>query len=530
MPNKLVNAEPNKVLANRQHVTYENRREKLILNLLALNGGRPYIDARLNKFPGESTIDWSGTSATVNKSRFGDTVNRVAGRKHRAYLINNAGRVAEKIRQYVYAKPPERGQQNLDLLSDITRQGDSINSFMGEVLKQLVATKWCWIGIDAPFISEKVSRATAKKEKIRPYWRLYSACEVVDWNFDDKGELVWIMTQGEKWDNSEPTVYNEAHVVRRLWRRGSVTEYVLDIDTSGMSSIKSESTIVLKLKEVPFVACGEISDKPHWYDDVEDIQAASLDLESSLDTLMHKVVFAQMVLPASITEEATSENSGNSIAKTVEAIVGLSNAITESPEDKGITRFIGPDATALAAMQAELSRKREELFDVVGLHLNFTKNFSESADAKHFDHLDPQAVLRNYAQQISECEEKAWTLTNKLDSSIKVIKPVYSDKFRVSNIYEDFKSLVLADNMNLPDSVKKLTVHGVVDTILEITNMQLTAEERAEINNQIAEMEFDEPVMLDAASMAGKVTNGVINQATDDGEGIRKSGAQVDEE
>ena len=107
--------------------------------------------------------------------------------------------------------------------------------------------------------------------------------------------------------------------------------------------------------------------------------------------------------------------------------------------------------------------------------------------------------------------------------------PIYSDKFRVSNIYEDFKSLVLADNMNLPEAVKKLTVRGVVDTILEITNMQLSTEERAEIDKQITEMEFDEPVMLDAASMAGKVANGVIDQATDDGEGVRESGAQVDE-
>jgi len=518
MPNKLVDAEPSVVLANRENVTYCERKEKLHLNTLALNGGRPYVRARLNKFPGESSIDWSGTSGTVSKSKFGDQIHRVAGRKQRAYLINNAGRVAEKIRQYVFAKPPERGEDNTELLADITRQGESINSFMGEVLKNLVATKWCWIGVDAPLFDGDVSQAEADAKKIRPYWHLYTAEEVVDWSFDDKGELLWLMTQTENWSNTNPEVYEESKLVRRLWKRGSVTEYVLNQDGTGVSSIESRKTIQLDMAEVPFVPCGEISSKPHWYDDVEDIQAASLDLESSLDTLMFKVVFAQMVLPASITEEATSENGSNGIAKTVEAIVGLSNAITESPDDKGITRFIGPDASALKAMQDELGRKREELFDVVGLHLNFTKNFSESADAKHFDHLDPQAVLRNYAQQISECEEKAWKLTNKLDSSAKVIKPVYSDKFRVSNIYEDFKALVLASNMDLPDSVMRLIATGTVDAVKEITDMQLTQEKQAEIDKEIAEMEFDEPVMLDAASMAGKVANGVADQATSDGD------------
>jgi len=398
---------------------------------------------------------------------------------------------------------------------------------MGDVLKNLVATKWCWIGIDAPKVDGLVSVSEASENKLRPYWRLYSAEEVVDWHFDDKGELVWLMTETTKWENDDPQVFNCQETVRRLWERGSVTEYVIADGANHTKTIKSQTTQTFPLQEVPFVLCGEVSEKPHWYDDVEDLQRASLDLESSLDTLMHKVVFAQMVLPQSLTEEATSENTGTGVSPTVEAIVGLSNAITEAPEDKGITRYIAPDSNALTAMQSELKRKREELFDVVGLHLNFAKNFSESSDSRHFDHLDPQAVLRNYAQQIAECEIKAWKLTAKWDSSIEVVEPAYSDKFRVTNIYEDFKSLVLADNMELPDAVKRLSLHGIVDTLLEITGRQLTQEEESVINKEIEDMDFDEPIMLPQA--AQRVQDGVRLQATDDGEGVRDSGAQVDE-
>jgi len=527
MPNTLVDAPPDQVIAKREHVIYHVRSNKLHLNELALHGGRPYVDERLTRFPGESTIDWDGSTGLISKSKFGNGQIRVEGRKFRAYLVNHAGRIAEKIRQYVFAKQPERGEANIDLRSDITRQGESINAFMGDVLKHIVSTKWCWIGIDAPRIEGDISRAQADAEKIRPYWHLYSAQEVVDWHYDDKGELVWLLTQTEKWDNTDPFVYNKPMTVRRLWERGKVTEYVLDCNPGAENTVVSEETFMFPLQKVPFVLCGEISEKPHWYDDVEDIQRASLDLESSMDTLMHKTVFAQMVLPASLAEEATQKNQGGGIIPAVEAIVGLANAIVESPEDKGITRYIGPDSAALKAMQDELGRKREELFDVVGLHLNFTKNFSESADAKHFDNLDPQAVLRNYAQQIAECEAEAWAMTAEWDSSVDVIEPVYSDKFRVSNIYEDFKSLVLADNMDLPDAVKRLNLHGVVDTLLEITDMQLTEEQRAEINQQIEDMEFDEPIVLNPASINAEVASGVIDQATDDGEGIRAS--QVDE-
>jgi len=524
----LSDATPDVVLANRENLVYTNRKDKLYLNTLALDGGRPYVGKRLSRFPGESRIDWDGTMSEVSKSKWSDLSHKVVGRKQRAYLINNAARVAEKIRQYVFAKKPDRGNSNIEMRADITRQGDSVNAFMGDVLKQIIATKWCWIGIDAPRTESVISKAEAEANKIRPYWTLYTALEVVDWHFDDKGELVWLMTETCKWENANPEVFEQPVKIRRLWERGKVTEYQVSEAPTGQSTLTDRQEIQLSIDKVPFVLAGAISSKPHWYDDVEDIQAASLDLESSMDTLFYKSVFAQMVLPESIVEDPTSENTGSGVRPTVEAVVGLSNAITESPEDKGITRYIGPDASSLKSMQAELGRKREELFDVVGLHLNFTKNFSESADAKHFDHLDPQAVLRNYAQQIAEAEAKAWAMTAELNSSVKTIEPTYSDKFRVSNIYEDFKSLVLADNMQLPDAVKKLNLHGVVDTLLEITDMQLTDAQRAEINSQIEAMDFEDEIIMPPSSLGGKVANGVTKQATDDGEGVRQSGAEVD--
>lgn len=516
---------PEQIVANRQNVTYEKRFDKLRLNTLALYGGRPYIRERLTRFPGESTIDWAGSGVSYNQNRFSRSTIKVEGRRGRAYLVNHAGRIAEKVRQYVFAKPPQRPNVNVEMIADITRQGDSLNAFMGDVLKSIVATKWCWIGIDAPVVNGEISLADAKENKIRPYWRLYNAVDVVDWHIDDKGELQWLLTEGEKWDNSDPFVHNVVEPVRRLWQPGRVTEYTLKKQGSdGENKVTDVRVIPIDFAKVPFVPCGEICDKPHFYDDVEDIQKSILDLESSLDTLFFRTVFSQMVLPRSIADNPTGENDGQDLAQRVEAVVGLSNAILEGPDEKGIARYIGPDSAAIGKMQDELSRKREELFDVVGLHLNFTKNFSESADAKHFDHLDPQAVLRNYAQQVKEAEIRAWSLTAEWMSSVNVIEPVYSDKFRVSNIYEDFKSLVLAENMNLPDSVKKLSIHGVVDTILEITNMQLTDQQRRQIEDEIEKMEFDEPIALNAAAM--RVDDGVRLQATDDGEGVRPSGAE----
>ena len=517
-----------KIIANRKHRIIDARMEKLDLNLLALKGGRPYVNRRLTRFPGESSIDWNGTASEQMKSRFETTGIKVTGRKQRAYLVNHAARVAEKIRQYVFAKPPNRNQKNNELVADITRRGDSLNAFMGDVLRMLVAAKWCWIGIDAPQVEGEVSVAEADAEKIRPYWNLYSPIDVVDWHFDAKGELTWLLTEGTSWDNTDPLKESKEKTVRRLWVPGKVVEFEVEHSNGGTESeVKGTPKITeLSFNKVPFVLCGEVSSDPHWYDDVEDVQRSILDVESMLDTLFAKAVFAQMVIPKSLVDEVAGENQGADLGKKVAAIVGLSNAICESEGDKGITRYIGPPAGSIKAHQDELERKRATLFDTVGLHLGFTKNFSESAEAKQYDHLDPQAVLRNYAQQIAEAEAKAWKLTHEWDDSVDEVTPEYADKFRVSNIYEDFKSIVLASGMELPESVRKVIARAALDGVLEITSLKMSEDDYAKALSDIEDMDFSEMVPLGPGTVAGKTIAGVGKQATDDGEGVRESGAE----
>ena len=509
---------PQAVIANRVNRIYALRQIPLTWNLLVLAGGRPYIDARLSRFPSESSIDWGGSSGIKDDKKF-DSIGNIgaAGRKHRAYLANHAGRVAEKITQYVFEKPPTReGLINPDIARDIDRQGRTINSFMADVLKQIIAGSWCWIGIDAPKIDGQISMSKAKAEKIRPYWIMYGALDVVDWSFDAKGELLWLMTQGCSEDNSDPTAGPVMKHVRRLWEPGKMTEYEIDPGESAVrdgATIKGEPVVTkIDFDKVPFVPVGQITGKPHWYDDVENVQRAILDLESCLDTLYHKCVFAQPMLPASIAED---EMAGADMATKVQGILGYSNAILESKDDKGISRYIGPPSEAIKAMQTELERKRQILFDTVGLHLGFNKNFSESAESRMFDHLDPQAVLRFYTQQITEAETKAWELMHEWDSTIPAIVPVYADKFHVLDLYENMKALTLASSMDLPDGLRRLVLKGVKDNTLDITSMSLTPEQDAALNKEIAEQDFEVPIDL---TPAARVSDGVDDQATDSGD------------
>ena len=516
------------IVANRTHRIYAARYDQMRLAMLALDGGRRYINARLSRFPGESTVDWDDSSGTIRQSRIEYNAIPVEGRKQRAYLVNHAARIAEKIRQYVFAKPPEREGVDTDMMQDITRRGQSLNCFMGQVLRYLVGAGWCWIGVDAPRVDGKVSLAQAKSGKVRPYWNLYSPLDVVDWHFDEKGELTWLLTEGIRYDNSNPRGQSTEQPIRRLWEPGRVTEY--DIKPPDVPSddavVLAKRTVPHDFPGVPFTLAGVLSATPHWFEDVEDVQRAILDIESSLDTLFLKCVFGQLVLPRSAADAFMGESNGADLAKVVAGVIGYSNAILEGDTDRGITRYIGPDASAIQSLQKELGRKREILFDTVGLHLGFTKDFSEAKEAKDYDNLDPQAVLRNYAQQIGEAETKAWELTHQWSPSVTVVEPKYADKFRVTDIYEDLKGLTLVSQMDLPESMQKLNLRGVLDSVLEITNLSLTQDEYDQVVKDIEAHDFSEPIDLTPGSLVA----GVAKQATDDGEGVRASGAEDDDE
>ena len=513
---------PEEIFATRHHRTIDQRARKLHQNLLVLRGGRPYIAERLARFPAESTVDWTGSGSFVDENRF-EKVGKIdmEGRQGRAYLVNHARRIADKITQYVFAEPPEREGVPDEMNADITREGVSLNNFMGEVLRTLVATKWCWIGIDSPKTGINISQAEAREKAIRPYWVVYDPLQVVDWRRQPNGELEWIITEGIKWDNPNPFALAEEKTIRRLWRPGVMEEWEIKFSPSGMfESAKRIDVTELAFKKIPFVPVGEISEHPHWYDDVEDIQRAIMDLESCLDTLFHKVVFAQVVLPSSVGDDLAGEAHGQDIAKQVGAIMGYCNAILESHQEKGITRYIGPSGAAISKIQDELSRKREIMFDTVGLHLGFQKNFSESPEVKAFDQLDPQAVLRNYAQQIGEAERRAWDLTQMIDPSVRDVKTTYATRFHVSDLFEDFKSLILVNQVDAPDSLRKLTLNAIVDSMLQILRSQVAPNVIEAIRRDIDGFSFNEKIDLDSASIAARSMAGVQTQATDSGEGL----------
>lgn len=445
------------ILATRQNAVLDARAVDIRRNILCQRGGSPYIAERLCRFPSESEVDWSGAQAsTPSEVRFslGNAGHSYAvGRKERAFLVNYAARITAKINQYVFKQPPAREGLNTDWAADVTRTGTDIDTFMSQASTLLTVAQWCWIGVERPR-SPLEGRSVAARESSgdRVYWQLYDPTEVVDWHFGADGGLAWLMTERETVDNSDPRAAAVKQRERYLYERGQVTRMVFNKDGD---KIIAEEVIPLGIQDVPFVLCGSVSPLPWWFDDVERVQRAIMDLHSSLHTSIYRAIFPLLVTGQAMLQAMSSQgvNGVEAVAK-----IGTGHPIVEGPDETGVTRWLSGAAADLPFIRSEIDRLSSELYEIVGLAMATPTRQVASADAKEWDHLDVQAVLAERAGILETAERAAVGLSVKLGGPVFTpYEASYSRKFDVTDFASDIAAIVETQAMaSVPPSGEKL--------------------------------------------------------------------------
>ncbi len=180
------------IIAKRRHRILAGRKDQLVLNVLALHGGRAYVDARLWRAPNESEASWTGNRPFAASG--------CTGRRNRAAVVNDAGRVAAKINQYLFSREIERAGIDPAFEADCTGTGKSIADFWLDVSETLTACQWLWVQADRcaaavdPETGRPVQRTLAQRQALgdRVRLSLWLPWEVADWCFDSTGALLWL--------------------------------------------------------------------------------------------------------------------------------------------------------------------------------------------------------------------------------------------------------------------------------------------------------------------------------------------------
>ena len=459
-------------IKRRKHPVYIARMVQIMRNRLAVDGGRPYIDARLHRAPNETDVSW-----------YGSVEDGIVGRKDRACLVNDAGRIASKINQYLFKTKAQRDGADEKFISNVTGEGMSVDDFMDSVSTALTTAGWCWLQVDrAPQKLDKSGNLisytieTAKENPVM--WRLWEALDVTDWNIDDNGEIRWLVTRSFKRIDGNPDADPKDTEIYTLYHRdddGNV--YVTERSTKKVPElVLRDRQVVPGLDRIPFVLVGRVSARPWWFDDVENIQCQILNLDSLHNETLTDGVYPQLVVPRSILQSLDVElklektHGKDRIKLQRELIKGRNSPLYEDGEEKGVTRYIQPNAGDLAQIVNEANRKRGLLFDMSGLALfNKETRQIQTAESKQFDQLDTSSTLGNRALILQHAEQKLVDLSARFDSTFSTWKPVYPTKFDVVDVQALSDSLGTVSNLpDVPPAMRKIVLKAALRIVREI--------------------------------------------------------------
>jgi hypothetical protein len=484
------------LIASREHRIVAARRPQLTNNLLARFGGRPYIDARLWRAPNESDASWDGHQGR-------------AGRKDRTHLVNDAGRIVQKIGQYLFAEDATREGGNDAWLDDVTATGKSVRQFWQDVSDLVTVSGWCWIQADrgAPEYDPETRRprqrtiAQREAQGDRLHWSAWSALEVVDWHFDKSGRLLWLLTAETRYENSDAMMEAKTVTERTLWRAdaGGATWQRWVFGADGKAAAGASGTV--STAEIPFMLVGEPTTDPWWFDDVEAVQASLLNLGSLHMENIVRSVYPQLVIPASMATnleakliERAGDRGGAKTAELVREIVrGLEHPFTESTDDKGLTRYLQPSAADLDAIPAHADRLRRQAFDMVGLALfNRETRQVQTAESKQFDHLDTESTLRHRALLLQDAETRLVAMSKAIDSTFAEYAATWPQKFNVPTPAEDVAILSqIASFAELPPTMLKQMRRTALRMLDQVERVD--AETKAAILEEIDAMDEEPP-------------------------------------
>lgn len=438
------------LIMTRSHDIYKTVYDQLVLNNLLFSGGKQYVKARLQRHPNESNLSWDGFSRMSN-------VSSSTGRKNRAVLVNDGGRIVSKINQYIFAEDANRSGIDPQFESNVDGKSTSIREFWEQINQNYTIGGWVWINYDrqSPIVNEETneiqSLSMAQKEQLgdRIYWNYVPAISVPDWAYDDDGNLIWLLIQEEHYNNLDPAKEATKYNTRTLWVRGSggsgATYKTYITNKSGEDQEVLSGSI--SIQEIPYILMGR-PQKNWWFDSVEMVQAQLLNLDSLHTENLIKTVYPQLVLSKSSLDnlemklqERMGMSGGQRIVEVVKEVIrGLDSPLIEAMEEKGITRYLTVRQADLEALPLEIERKRKLMFQTVGLNLfNQETRLVQTAESKKFDHLDIESTLRHRSSLLQETEELLIQKSLTLDSTFTAYSPQWPMDFSVDQNEDTLK-------------------------------------------------------------------------------------------
>ena len=470
---------------------------------MAYKGGRKYVRNTLTKHPSETDEEFKY-------------------RQEHSYNINLIKYSAHKFGDYIFSKPPRRTRANEDIVKDFDRKGKDANAVMREIFDYYTIYGLSWIFVDMPvFEGELVSLDVKQKDKIRPYVNAVAPMDVPDWDFDDKGELNWIIREEIITEKSNPFIKPVRKKRRTLYTKTFWQTFDIILDggegTEPMTVVIKSIEHPHTLGRVPVMAYTSVLfnkyfDQPS-IDDVLTIHDAVLHSESELVTNILKQTYGQLVLPASanvmaqrIKNRLVQENPNMNIndhqvqaviKQEVNLALSRTKHLTEDSEERGTARYIQPAGANIETIIKADDRLVNMIIKLYGFMVGVETGQRESAESKSADNISLAAQLTSIATRLEELELKIWELLSIYDSTISVPEINYNKNYDINELKSVIATLVELVNIDAGENYQKEVMRTALHVLDRIRRVRDDDYERIENDIEKGKMS-GKPITIDA--------------------------------
>ena len=412
----------------RTHRNYRENFEVWERSFAAYQGGENYIRRALIRHLSEIDLEF-------------------AERLKRAYYFNYPRNIARLITQYILSVEPNRHNVNCEVAEDFSRNGMRINELMRQFSTTLNIFGMATILIEMPYFDGEMDYERKDRERIRPFARVLSPLNTVDYAFGADGCLDWLLV--EEIDSLEYGAFLPRIEVRR---RKLFTRNEILIFEKVDGRVVLVNRISHGIGKVPAVMMAEYDfsrgGESHYFEDVVRISDAILNNESEAQMNLVKQMFGLLVIPENFAGSSINPNSNTSEARQFSHVIARSAAICESTEEKGISRYISPSGADTKAIRDENLMLKKELFDIVGMNAQNESNLLQSAESKSWDYHSVRQFLASKVDILEQAEIESWKIMNLDDENIRVPEVIYNRDFSVVQLENSISALLKLDSLS----------------------------------------------------------------------------------
>lgn len=483
-------------LISRRHPQYADNLPHWQFLRMTYDGGREWFKTNVFRYIKEG------------EKEFGDRLGR-------AYRFNHTREVVDLLNKYLFKQNIQRNHADApECVSKFwqhsTRQGLTIKDFARQVSKATSTVGRVGIVIDnmrkGDDKDEIISKADEQAAGIRTYAYIVPPEQLLDYAFDDEGELNWILIEEIVRDDEDPLESTGEQKIRyRLWTK---REWVL-LEEVGKE--KRKRVVIVGrgehgLDEVPVILADNIiSDEiyatPALIDDIAYLDRAVANYLSNLDAIIQDQTFSQLAMPAQNVLPGSD---------TYGALVdmGTKRTFLYDGENGGKPFYLSPDVKQASLLLEVINKIINEIYHTVGLAGERTKQDNSlgidnsSGVAKAYDFERVNALLAAKADALELIERKMVCLVCKwngveLEDEQKSLVS-YPDNFDTRGLYDEFDIAARLMLIDAPDSVRREQMICMIEKLFP----QLAKDLRDKIEKELKDWPID-PMLL-AAQQGGQ--------------------------